>query len=80
MLFLKYFATIAGMGMRSPQITAKIDDQTADVLTRIKAETGISEVEIVRALLNALCRHYMEYRSITLPFILNKETTQAEQK
>jgi len=62
------------MGMRNPQISLKIDQETLEILARIKVETGISEVEMVRALLNALCRHYKKYRSITVPITLNKET------
>ncbi|MDR2675077.1 MAG: hypothetical protein LBC18_09470 [Opitutaceae bacterium] len=61
------------MGVRNPQISAKIDERMVQVLSRIKSETGVSEVEMLRALLNALCRHYEKFHSITLPIVLNAD-------
>lgn len=68
------------MGVRSPQISAKIDEETVEVLARIKEETGISEVEILRALLNALCRHYKKFNYITIPITLNTEPTETPKR
>ncbi|MDR0351837.1 MAG: hypothetical protein LBI02_00235 [Opitutaceae bacterium] len=73
MNFPRLFGNVCRMGVRNPQISAKIDDRTVRMLARIKSETGISEVEVIRALLNALCRHYEKFHSITLPIILNTE-------
>jgi hypothetical protein len=73
MNFFHLFGNVWRMGVRNPQISAKIDDRTVRMLARIKSETGISEVEMIRALLTALCRHYEEFHSITLPIILNTE-------
>jgi hypothetical protein len=73
MNFFQTSAKVIRMGVRNPQISAKIDDRSVRVLARIKSETGISEVEMLRALLNALCRHYEKFHSITLPIVLNAE-------
>lgn len=58
------------MGARAPQICTTIDETTRSILQRIKDETGISEVELSRALLKAACSHYSEHGSITLPIII----------
>lgn len=73
--FFPGFPKFLTMGTRNPQISAKIDDKTQHTLTRIKTETGISEVEVVRALLHALCRHYEEHKRITLPITLSTDTS-----
>jgi len=63
------------MGARAPQICTTIDDVTRSVLQRIKDETGISEVELSRALLKAACNHYTRHGSITLPITIAEKNS-----
>lgn len=66
------------MGERSPQICTTVDKPTAAILAQIREETGISEVELTRALLKAATRHYEKHGSITLPLALTEVTRPAE--
>lgn len=60
------------MGERSPQICVTVDKATATTLTNIKEEIGISEVELTRVLIRAICRHYEKFGTITLPISINE--------
>lgn len=55
------------MGERSPQICVTLDKPTASTLAAIKEEVGISEVELTRVLIRAICRHYEKFGHIRLP-------------
>lgn len=68
--FPESFCKVEHMGSRAPQICTTIDEMTHATLQRIREETGISEVELSRALLKAACNYYQSHGSITLPIVI----------